>query len=141
MGKKVRIITIIIFLLLLAGGSTWFFLFEKEGKAEEVKEPSIDEIVEASVNIDDVTTNLSSENYIKMSFTLQTNSKEAKEELTKREFQVRDLMIKQLSNMKVEQFQGKEGISSLEQMLKEEINSLMQEGKVVKIYTTSKILQ
>ncbi|MFP3884887.1 flagellar basal body-associated protein FliL [Priestia filamentosa] len=141
MGKKVRIITIIIFLLLLAGGSTWFFLFEKEGKAEEVKEPSIDEIVEASVNIDDVTTNLSSENYIKMSFTLQTNSKEAKEELTKREFQVRDLMIKQLSNMKVEQFQGKEGISTLEQMLKEEINSLMQEGKVVKIYTTSKILQ
>ncbi|MED3724993.1 flagellar basal body-associated protein FliL [Priestia filamentosa] len=141
MGKKVRIITIIIFLLLLAGGSTWFFLFEKEGKAEEVKEPSIDEIVEASVNIDDVTTNLSSENYIKMSFTLQTNSKEAKEELTKREFQVRDLMIKQLSNMKVEQFQGKEGISTLEQMLKEEINNLMQEGKVVKIYTTSKILQ
>jgi flagellar FliL protein len=50
-------------------------------------------------------------------------------------------MIKQLSNMKVEQFRGKEGISSLEQMLKEEINSLMQEGKVVKIYTTSKIIQ
>lgn len=141
MGKKVKIITIIIFLLLLAGGSTWFFLFEKEGKAEEVKEPSIDEVVESSVNMDDVTTNLSSENYIKMSFTLQTNSKEAKEELTKREFQVRDLMIKQLSNMKVEQFQGKEEISSLEQMLKEEINSLMQEGKVVKIYTTSKIIQ
>ncbi|MCM3539273.1 flagellar basal body-associated protein FliL [Priestia endophytica] len=141
MGKKVKIITIIIFLLLLAGGSTWFFLFEKEGKAEEVKEPSIDEVVESSVNMDDVTTNLSSENYIKMSFTLQTNSKEAKEELTKREFQVRDLMIKQLSNMKVEQFRGKEGISSLEQMLKEEINSLMQEGKVVKIYTTSKIIQ
>ncbi|KAB2494690.1 flagellar basal body-associated protein FliL [Priestia endophytica] len=141
MGKKVKIITIIIFLLLLAGGSTWFFLFKKEGKAEEVKEPSIDEVVESSVNMDDVTTNLSSENYIKMSFTLQTNSKEAKEELTKREFQVRDLMIKQLSNMKVEQFRGKEGISSLEQMLKEEINSLMQEGKVVKIYTTSKIIQ
>ena len=93
------------------------------------------------MDIGDVTTNLSSENYIKMSFTLQTNSKEAKEELTKREFQVRDLMIKQLSNMKVEQFQGTEGISSLEQILKKEINSLMQKGKVVKIYTTSRIIQ
>lgn len=52
--------------------------------AEE--KPSIDEIVESSVEIPEITTNLAGNDYIKISFMVQTENKKAKEELEKEVF-------------------------------------------------------
>ena len=50
------------------------------------KEPTIDEMIEATVDIPEITTNLASNDFIRISFKIQTDSKKAKEELEKRKF-------------------------------------------------------
>ncbi|MFD1735823.1 flagellar basal body-associated protein FliL [Bacillus salitolerans] len=105
------------------------------------KEPTIDEIVEYSVDIPEITTNLISGDFVRIQFKIQTDNKKAKEELQKRDFQVKNIIIQELSEMNSEQFKGKEGIANLELLIKDEMNALMQEGHVVKVYTTSFVLQ
>ena len=98
-------------------------------------------LIKTSVDISDLTTNLATSNYIKMTFKIQTDSKAAKEELTKREFQVRNIMIEELSDTKEEDLQGKTGKIKLEGTLKKKINQIMQDGKVVQVYITDSLLQ
>ncbi|MDP1417973.1 flagellar basal body-associated protein FliL [Peribacillus simplex] len=103
--------------------------------------PSIDEIVKSSVEIPEITTNLASNDYIKISFMVQTENKKAKEELEKRNFQVKNIIITELSEMKAEELTGKKGKEKLQEALKTRMNELMEEGKVEKVYITSSILQ
>jgi flagellar FliL protein len=112
-----------------------------DSNKEEVKEPSIDEIIEYSVDVPEITTNLISGDFVRIQFKIQTENKKAKEELEKRDFQVKNIIIQELSEMNSNQFQGKEGITNLEALIKDHLNGLMQEGKVVKVYTTSFVLQ
>ncbi|MFJ7507972.1 flagellar basal body-associated protein FliL [Peribacillus simplex] len=103
--------------------------------------PSIDEIVKSSVEIPEITTNLAGNDYIKISFMVQTENKKAKEELEKRNFQVENIIITELSEMKAEELTGKKGKEKLQEVLKTRLNELMEEGKVEKVYITSSILQ
>lgn len=137
MKNKLLIIMVIILSTITLVGTTAFVILTKVTASESQKEPTIDEVIEATVEIPEITTKLLSNDYIRISFNAQTDSKKAKEELEKRSFQVNNLIIKELSNMKSEEFQGEEGITSLENRLKERINGLMQDGKVVKVYATS----
>ncbi|MFF2287124.1 flagellar basal body-associated protein FliL [Peribacillus butanolivorans] len=103
--------------------------------------PSIDEIIKSSVEIPEITTNLSDNDYIKISFMVQTENKKAKVELEKRSFQVKNIIIAELSEMKATELTGKKGKEKLQDTLKTRINELMEEGKVEKVYITSSILQ
>lgn len=103
--------------------------------------PSIDEIVESLVEVPEITTNLAGNDYIKISFMVQTENKKAKEELKKRNFQVKNIIITELSEMKAEELTGKKGKEKLQEALKTRVNELMEEGKVEKVYITSSILQ
>jgi len=105
------------------------------------REPSIDEIVEASVEIPEITTNLAGNDYIKISFTIQTDGKKAKEELEKRNFQAKNIIITELSEVKTSELAGKAGKEKLQEVIKKELNELMQEGQVEQVYITSSILQ
>lgn len=67
------------------------------------------------------------------------DSKDAKKEITKREFQVRNQIIKELATMKEADF--KSGLGKLEEQLQTKLNELMTEGEVTGVYTISKILQ
>lgn len=49
-----------------------------------------------------------------------------------------NLIIYEISNMKTEELSGQKGLVSLEDKLKTEINKVMQDGKVVRVYTTQK---
>ena len=105
------------------------------------KEPSIDQILESSVDVQQVTTNLASNDFIRISFKFQTDSKKAKKELEKREFQVKDVVIQELSEMKANEIQGKDGQAKIKEALKLKLNSLMQNGQVVEVYITESLLQ
>jgi len=132
---------IIILLSLTLVGTAAVIIIMKMSGDEEPKDPSIDDIVDASVDVTDITTNLLDDSFIRISFKIQTDSSDAKDELAKRDFQVRDIIIKELSNMKSAQFQGSRGAVQLEDRIKTKVNELMQDGHVVKVYTTSKMLQ
>ncbi|WP_456274998.1 flagellar basal body-associated protein FliL [Bacillus sp. AK031] len=141
MKNKMITITLILLVTITLVGVLALIVLLKFNDDEEAKEPSIDEVIEASVDVPEITTNLLNGAYIKISFKVQTDSKEAKEELEKRDFQVKNIIIEELSELKSDELQGKEGKQKLENTIKEKANSLMQEGKVEKVYITSYMIQ
>ncbi|QGQ46849.1 flagellar basal body-associated protein FliL [Metabacillus sediminilitoris] len=142
MNKKLlSIMLVIIVSITLIGVTALVVVMKFLGNEDEQKEPSIKEVVEASVDIPEITTNLTSGNIVRLSFKIETDSKKAKEELEQREFQIRDIIISELANMTAEQLDGKEGMDKLKETVKMKSNELMQEGKINKVYTTSYILQ
>lgn len=139
-NKLVMIMAIMLVAIMLVGTIALVAVMKLTGDDPD-KEPSIDEVLEASVDIPEITTNLASDDFIKISFKIETDSKKAKEELEKRDFQVRNIIIYELSEKKSEELQGKEGKMKLEETLKTKLNSLMQKGKVQKVYITGSLLQ
>ncbi|MFK4998003.1 flagellar basal body-associated FliL family protein [Bacillus sp. N9] len=63
-----------------------------------------------------------------------------KKEFEKRDFQIQNMIIGELSEMEPADLHGKEGKKMLEDSMKEKINELMQVGKVVEVYITSYII-
>ena len=107
----------------------------------EAKGPTIDEIVESKVDIPELTTNLADGSFVKVSVTLQASDKESGEELLKRDFQVKNILIQELSEMESEALEGKQGKVTFQNAIKSQINELMQKGEVTQVYITSYVLQ
>lgn len=131
---------ILLVIIALVGAVAIIMLLNTNNQSKS-SEPTIDEVLEMSVDIKEITTNLASNDFIRISFKIQTDSKDAKEELEKRDFQVNNIIILELSGLEVEEIQGKEGQLKLEETLKTKINEILQEGKVQKVYITQFLLQ
>jgi len=140
-NNKLLMIMLMMLLAITLVGAIALVIVMKFSGDDETKEPTIDDVLEASVDIPQITANLASDDYIRISFKIQTENKKAKEELQKRDFQVKNLIIQELSEMKAEDIQGKEGQIKLQEDLKTKINGLMQEGKIVQVYITESLLQ
>ncbi|MCY9375712.1 flagellar basal body-associated protein FliL [Bacillus spizizenii] len=141
MKKKLMIILLIILIVIGAlGAAAYFVLGGKSGEKSEAKK-SIDEIVASTVEIEEITTNLKSDNIIRLAIKLETDSDKSKEELEKRDFQVKDAVISQLADTKANEIEGDKGKEAFKKELKEKLNSYLQEGKVEKVYITSFNLQ
>ncbi|MDR4218067.1 flagellar basal body-associated protein FliL [Priestia megaterium] len=140
-NKLISKMIIIMLSLILIGSIAVIVTLKYTEQAGTEKGPSIDDVIKASVDVTDIKTNLKSNNYISISFKIQMDSKKAAGELQKRDFQVRDIIIKRLSDMSAQDFEGTKGLSTLETDIAKQIDQLMENGHVVKIYTTSKVLQ
>jgi flagellar protein FliL len=138
-AKLKPIILIIIAAILLLGG-VWFFL-QKSTSEEKTKELSADEIIAMSVETESITTNLSTGGYVQLSFQLQTDSEKAKEELEKRNFQVKNVILKLFSSLTEDEINSPEETEKFEEQIKIELNKFMQSGRIVKVYTTNKMIQ
>ncbi|MDF2945984.1 MAG: fliL [Bacillales bacterium] len=141
MKNKLLSITIIMLLAITLVAVVAGIIILKLSKGDEPKEPKIEEVVASSVDIPEITTNLVGGKFIKISFKIQTDSEDAKAELEQRDFQVKDIIIKEISETDAQTLKGKDGIVNLENNIKEKINELMQEGTIIRVYTTSFILQ
>jgi flagellar protein FliL len=139
MNKKVKIMFGLIVCLIFAAAVTFIVLdkFITKDKAGG----TIDEVVEASYDVPEMTTNLLSGEFVKVKFKIQTSSKKAKEELEKRDFQVNNVIIQELVQLKQEDLKGKDSIPKLETVIKEKVNELMKNGSIVRVYTTSIMVQ
>ncbi len=139
-NKMMTIILVFLAAISLLGIIGVVVLMNNTDQSSE-KEPSIDEVIKYSVEIPEITTNLADDTLIRVSYMMETDNKKAKEELDKRIFQVNDIVITELAEMKADQLNDKKGKLEFENKLKAQVNGLMQEGKVIEIYTTSSILQ
>lgn len=140
-NKLVTIMIVLLAVILLAGTIAVIVILQMPGGEEAEKEPSIDEVLESSVDIPEMTTNLASDDFIRISFKIQTDSPEAMEEMTKRDFQAKDIIIQKLSEMTADDLKGEAGKEKLTETLKTNLNSIMQDGKVEDVYITSYIIQ
>ncbi|MFG6118261.1 MULTISPECIES: flagellar basal body-associated protein FliL [Thalassobacillus] len=100
---------------------------------------SIDDIIETSYETEEITTDLKDNRFVRIQFRIVTDSKGAHEELQKRDFQLQNVLIKELAAMEVSEF--KSGLDELEASLKTKLNAMMTEGKVTEVYTIQKVLQ
>lgn len=139
MNKKLITTTLVLLsaILFLAVVGLVFVLKMNEDKSAE---PTIDEVLKVSVDIPEITTNLKNNQYVKISFKVQTDGRKAQQELKKRDFQIKNLVISELSEMEASELEGKAGKKKLEQTMKEKVNELMQNGKIVNVYITSYII-
>ena len=103
--------------------------------------PSIDEIVESSVDIPEITTNLADGSFVRITLKIQASDKKAGEELLKRDFQVKNIVIQELSEMEEEALEGKQGKIAFQNSIKSQVNELMQVGEITQVYITSYVLQ
>ncbi|WGD88947.1 flagellar basal body-associated protein FliL [Bacillus subtilis] len=140
MKKKLMIILLIILIVIGALGAAAYFVLGGKSEKSEAKK-SIDEIVASSVDVEEITTNLKSDNIIRLAIKLETDSYKSKEELEKRDFQVKDAVISLLADTNADQIEGDKGKETFKKELKDKINSYLQEGKVEKVYITSFNLQ
>ena len=124
----------------LVGVIALVMILNSDGGKIEGNGQTIDDIVKASVEVPEITTNLANSEFIKISFTIQTDGKDGKEELEKRNFQVNNIIITELSELTAEQFEGKKGKENLQEKLKTRIDSIMQEGTIEHVYITSSII-
>ncbi|WP_227395530.1 flagellar basal body-associated protein FliL [Jeotgalibacillus aurantiacus] len=112
----------------------------EEGE-EEAVELSVEEIAEATVSIPEVTTNINGDNFARVTVSIQTDSKEAAEELTQLEFMVKDILIGELSEMSKADLEGSAGKDAFKEIIKNRVNEFMHEGEVLQVYTTDIVVQ
>ena len=141
--KKNRLLTIMLIILLTITlvGVVGVVLVTQLTKDTDKTERTIDEIITASVDVPELTTNLADDRIIRIALKIETDSEEAAEELTKRDFQTSDLIIEELSELEKEDLKGKQGKAMFEAAIKAQINKLMQKGEVQQVYITSCIIQ
>lgn len=136
-NKLLTIMLIILVSITLIGVVALVVVTQFSKDPGSVAQPSIDEIIEQSVDVPELSTNLSDKRYVKLSLKIQTDSKEAAEEIGKRDFQVKNILVELLSDMSSKDLEGQKGKELLTNALKAKFNSLMQNGEVQKVYITS----
>lgn len=135
-NKLVTILLVVIVLITLIGAALFVFV-TNFNQPQLATEPPIDEIVKASVDVPEIMTNLADKRVVKVALKIQTSSKAAAEELTKRNFQINNIIIEELSEMTLENLEGKQGKQLFKKAVKTKLNELMQEGEVEEVYLTS----
>ncbi|WP_188454382.1 flagellar basal body-associated protein FliL [Virgibacillus oceani] len=125
--------------LLVAGVVALVVVLNLNGDKNEGSAQTIDEIVEHSYQTSELTTDLQDGSFVRIQFQIITNSKDAKEEVQKREFQLKNILIKELAKMNEKDF--KSGLSDLEDVVQLKLNEVMTEGSITDVYTINKILQ
>ncbi|WP_010286394.1 flagellar basal body-associated protein FliL [Kurthia massiliensis] len=143
MKNKILTITLVILVSITLIGVVAFVVITQIGGKDDTAnaEPDIDTVLKSSVDVEELTTNLKGSGFVKISLKVQTDSKDAAEELLKRDFQMKDILIEELSELTAQDLEGKKGKEVLQSTLKTKFNELMQEGQIQRVYITSCIIQ
>jgi len=120
-------------MIIILAGITIFIIFTK------VKGDPIDDLVKYSYETPEITTDLQDGSFVRIQFQIVTDGKKAKNEIEKRDFQLKNILIKELAHLSEEEFTTE--LVELEKIVKDKLNELMTEGKILDVYTISKILQ
>ncbi|MBO8162462.1 MAG: flagellar basal body-associated FliL family protein [Brevibacillus sp.] len=112
----------------------------EEKAAAEARALTADELVEYTIDTGEITTNLLTNNFIIVRFSITADSKEAKEELEKRKPQVNQIIIKTLAGLTPDDIKGTDGLNKLEAKLMNQLSEVMQEGKIIQVILTKHVL-
>ena len=138
-NRVFKTMVIILSTLTLLGAATLIIVMNLNGTDEVSGKRSIDEMRESSMLTEDITTDLKNGDFVRIRFRVVTDSKKSLEELQKRDFQMQNILIKELAVMDSESFQS--GLGNLEDQLKAKLNEVMSQGTVTDVYTVDKVLQ
>ncbi|WP_096189119.1 flagellar basal body-associated protein FliL [Evansella halocellulosilytica] len=140
-NRLVNIMLIMLVALTLIGVLTLVLYTQFFQQTSAEGEPTIDEVLKVSAETEEITTNLLSNNIVRTTFVVQLENRNAKDEFTKRDFQVKNIIIQELSDLREGDLQGAEGIRGLEEQIRSRVNEVMQEGNVEKVYVKDLVIQ
>jgi|SRR5690625_76467 len=133
---KTLMISILSLLVVVVIAFVAVIYFMNNEKSDEL---SINEMNKYSYETPEMTTDLKNGTFVRIQFLLITDGKKSAKEVSQREFQIQNLLIKELAVMSEKDFQ--EGLTDLEQTLREDLNEVMTDGSITDVYTINKILQ
>src|SRR5690625_3021190 len=125
--------------IVIVGAIVFIGLFYFGDDSTDADELSIDEMNKYSYETPEMTTDLKNGTFVRIQFRLITDGKKAAKEVSQREFQIQNMLIKALASMTEDDF--REGLSDLENTLRDDLNEVMTEGSITEVYTINKILQ
>lgn len=140
-NRLANILLIILLTLTIIGLAAFILYSQVLNGEEENGEPPIDKILDLTVETDEITTNLFSNNIIRANFVIQVDNRKAKKELDKRSFQLRNIIIEELNDRSEADFKGSHKIDELEEQIGIRINEILQEGYVVEVYINQLIIK
>lgn len=132
MNKLLKITLSSLIIIVLGGIITYVIIIN-------AKANPLDQLVKYSYETPEITTDLESGGFVRIQFQVETDGKKAFNEISKREFQLKNILIKELAQLSEDNFTV--NLTNLEKIVKEKLNEIMTEGKVLNVYTTSKLLQ
>lgn len=137
-GLSIFLISLTVFVI-TAAVTLGIVFFVLGNDASVNSEPSIDDMNEYSYETAEITTDLKDGRFVRVQFRIITDGKDAVKEIEKRDFQIENILIKEISVMEEEDFST--GLENVEQTLLEKMNEVMTEGEILEVYTVRKILQ
>jgi flagellar protein FliL len=140
---KSLIIIAVITTVGVGGFAAWHYMATPApAKAKaNADEPSIDEVLNQSIEVGPITTNLKDGGIIKTKFELVCSSAKSAEEVKKVSFQIESTIIQYLSGVKKEDLVGANGLDSLEGNVKRKLNQALGSEVIKRVYTTDKLIQ
>jgi flagellar protein FliL len=138
MSKRTIIITSAIVLITLIVVSTFFILAFKVDLKKKFASPTAhaEKVQELSIDTTELTTNLSSDNYVVIRLNLLANNKHAKSEIEMRMAEIKEIIILTLSNYKDKDFKGSDALVGLTDELKQQFNGMLKAGEVDRVMLT-----
>lgn len=109
--------------------------------SEKISSIPTKEIEAHTVNLEEITTNLADGHYILVGFSFLTDTPETAEELKKREFQLNNYLVHNLSEVTHTQAKSTQFFEEFVPNFQEYINSILTNGDVLEVYITNKIVQ
>lgn len=129
----ISILSLLVVVVIAFIGFHYFFPNKETG------ELSLDDMNKYSYETPEMTTDLENGTFVRIQFRFLTDGKKSAKEVSQREFQIQNMLIKELAVMSEDDFRG--GLSDLEETLRDELNEVMVDGSVTDVYTINKILQ
>jgi len=139
MSRLVKTMITSLAILLVGGGIAVVVIANVTGQSIFGEKDSIEQMVKYSYETSEITTDLSDGTFVKIQFQILTDGKKAHSELTHRDFQIKNIIIKELSPMTQDDF--KTSLADIEKNLQNKLNELMTEGEIIDVYTINKISQ
>lgn len=136
-NKTFKIILVTLAIIAISGIVGIVYLLQNN--EDPNRELTIGEQVEYAYTTEEINLDLENQRYVQLQFNILTNNSDARDEIELREFQFKNILIKETIDMTSDQLQS--GLNEFEETLKEEMNKLMEEGEITDVYIVGKIVQ
>lgn len=133
--KTIIIIVVVLVLAIFAGVAVGMVMWKKSSNAPK-------EIIKHSLTMDDMYCNIKdSKRIMKLKITIESTNIKTIENLTEKQFLIRDEVNKIVRNKTDEELQGKDGQVNLQEAIKNSLIELFEDEIITNIYFNDFIIQ
>lgn len=145
-AKLKRILTIILVIIIFLATTSLIAYFVATNVMSDDDDYDDEEVVNGLresgeiVQIGDFLTNLADTGYIKLHIEIEVDSSDVKEEVEDRKSEIQDKIISIIRTKASDEVSGRDGMDELRRNINFELNNMLREGQVIRVYFTDMIV-